>query len=320
MKVTLAAIALLGLFAWTRGGSAAEGDDLAPRPPLLLSSPRSFGRTDRPVRPRNLLGLGAGYLFGPAAGGVEEEQGALGVVLVGALGPAGAFLETTLLFDRAVTEGIYGRGEGSARGAGDLVFGAGAALRRFAPRGLPLDVGVSATASAPTGDERAAVFATPVVPAPPHRFAAKRWTASAGGRASLSTPFGLHVQASLDLLLHVHARPIDATPESRSFAIFAAPSVSFALRHPRAPFIVPLFEVDLDLELVGKSQLRQLVFLRPGVRLRAHPRLSLEVGARIPVREESRSEARAQLGILLEIPLGPDGDSPYALPHGGGSR
>jgi hypothetical protein len=319
VPVALALSLSLGL-AGDRPAVAAEAEPLVPRPPILFSSPRTFGRNARPVEPRTSLALEGGYLLGRVVNGVEEQGASVGILAEAALGPAGVFLEAPLVFDRASTEGIYGPGSGSVRGAGDLLFGVDALVGRPAYRGIPLRIGLSASASVPTAGERTIVPETPLVPSPPHHLPAKRWTLSVGGAVALATRFGLSAQANLDLLLHLHDRPLESSPEARSTAVFASPSLTLAYRHPRLPLVIPLLELDLDLELVGLSSLRQLVFLHPGLRICPHPRVAIDLGARIALHDETAREQRAQLGVLVGIALGPEGDGAWSLPFSRGAR
>lgn len=277
------------------------------RPPRIPSSPRYFGRVVRPVQPRTSATLSIGHVQGGRRDGVEPEQWSVSVTAEAAYRWVGAFLELPLVADSVSTEGVYGEGSASVTGAGDLRFGLDARLRSWRGLAALWTVGVGAQATAPTGSARVVTPAAPHVPAPDHRFGPAEWTTSGGAGLAVALPrIGLDLQLNADLLAHLW-------DDDRTGALVGQLFGALALvgSYRLFPWLIPMLQIDLQLELYGEQKLRQLVLLCPALRFRPLPRIAIDLGARLPVRRETRDEHRLSVGLSISVGLGPEGDDAW---------
>jgi hypothetical protein len=282
---------------------ATRADELTLRPPVLPSSQRYFVRSARPIEPRTGVALLAGQLWGPEVQGVDRRQVMADLLLEAGWWRLGAFLEVALVLDGARTQGVYGAGEASVRGAGDLRFGVDALLHTWVRRALRWHLSVDVQITAPTGGERSVQPQSPQLPAPVHTFGPEAWIISGGAAAALQRRH-LTVQLNADLTGFV--RHVESVSSERSGWIFAGVSLVGAYRVCR--WLTPLLHLDAQLELEGQHSLRQLLFAVPTLRLRPAPRVALDVGVRVPLSRESWDAARLFIGGALYIGLGPRGD------------
>ena len=290
------ALALACLLSSPLTASAGPG----PRPPRLGVSPRHFARDVRPIQPRTSAGLTMAHIWGGTRRGVQLQQ--LAMALSGELAykdRIGAFVELPLLWEAATTEGVLGPGSAAAVGLGDLRFGVDWAVHSFAALGWRWQVGLGVQASAPTSGLRRLEPDTPVVAVPPVELGPSRWTASLGPSLALSTPWGLGAQLNADALLNAHVEGERWLRDPRLFGAVAA-TISYRLNH----YLEPLLMWDFIFELYGQLQLRQLIFVSPALRVRPHARVAVDLGLRIPVRQESRIEQHVAVGLTVSFDLG----------------
>jgi hypothetical protein len=288
---------------WLALPSSSTAADNPPRPPRLPSSPRAFGRVVRPVQPRTSLALETGHLWGRTGQGVEEQQLSFGLVAELGWGGLGAFLEAPVVFDTVTSEGVYGEGTASSRGAGDLRFGLDGlvlALRRW---GWAWELGVGCQATAPTSGGRWVQPDAPHLPAPHHQLGPPGWTVAVGtGLAARPNPRAI-LQLNADLLGHVR----DARD---GYWLFGA--VSLAAGWRPLSWLAPLLLLDCQLEMVGRqSALRQLVFAVPALRLHPTSRIAVDLGVRLPLRRETWEEHRLSIGATISYGLGPERDDAW---------
>lgn len=287
------------------GGSARAERTQIPRPPRLQASPRHFGRALRPEQPRTSVALQLAKVWGGVQQGVEPEQLATGVLVELGLGRWGAFIDATLVFPSARTEGVYGPGEASTRGAGDLRFGADAHLLTRAVWGRSCHLGLGLQVSAPTAGERWLQPETPILAAPRFQLGPARWTVSGGPAVAADPGAGFALQLNADLVGRVLRDRDDAIHDNDE--LFGALALMLAQR-PVA-WLTAMVVLDAQLELAGRQHaLRQLLFVEPALRVRPTPRIALDLGVRLPLRQETRDEQRFSLGFTLEVGLGPEGD------------
>ena len=289
------------------GGSARADPGWTPvlRPPRLPASPRHFGRDVRPEQPRTSVALQLAKVWGGVQQGVEPEQLATGVLVELGLGRWGAFVDATVVFQSARTEGVYGPGEASTRGAGDLRFGGDAHVLSWTPWGRPCHLGLGLQVSAPTAGERWLQPETPILPAPRFQLGPARWTVSAGPVIAADPGAGFALQLNADLIGRVLRDREDAVHENDE--LFGA----FALMLAQRPvsWLAAMIVLDVQLELLGRQHaLRQLLFVEPALRVRPTPRIAIDLGVRLPLRQETRDEQRFSLGFTVAIGLGPEGD------------
>jgi hypothetical protein len=163
--------------------------------------------------------------------------------------------------------------------------------------GASWTLGAGSQISAPTGGARPVRPATPHLPAPRHVFGPAKWTASAGGALAVEPTAALTVQLNVDVIGHL--RDVRDHPILKKHWLFGAASACGAYR--LLGWLVPLLQIDLQLELVGESELRQLLFVCPALRITPWSRISVDVGLRVPVREETREEHRLSMGVNLGL-------------------
>jgi len=239
---------------------------------------------------------------------VRRDQWRWALVLEGALGDVGLFIEIPVLLDSVTTEGLYGPGTGREAGLGDLRFGMDLALLRWRPLGIPLMIGMGAQVTAPTSDEREVVPRTPFVPAPPVSTG-PGILAYSGGLVLAGGPWcGLSVQVNADLAGRRYNAP--GVPDREEDRLFGAAALVITYRAPLG-WITPMVQVDGHFEIIGASPLRQLVFLTPAVRVRLHSRLALDLGARIPLGDESEAIQRVSAGLTITVGLGAEGEEAW---------
>lgn len=280
-----------------------------PRPPRLPSSPRHFARTMRPVQPRTSVALQVGQLLGGTQQGVDPEQSTLGLIAELAAGRFGMFVDAALVRRAVRTEGVYGfgRSEGPQELA-DLRFGADARLLCRTVHGTPWALGLGLQGSAPTGGERSLQPATPLLPAPTHRFGPAAW--SVGGGPRLAGEPGLDLALQLDLDLVGYLRDARDQPWLHRNWLFGA--VALLVAYQRWVAVTPMLALDLQLEMYGRQPaLRQLLFAAPALRLRPLPRLAVDLGLRVPLTPEAANEQRLSYGVTVEVGLGPEGDDAW---------
>jgi hypothetical protein len=281
----------------------ARADELTVRPPIMPSSLRYFVRSPRPIEPRTGVALLAGQLWGPQVQGVDRRQAMADLLLEAGWWRLGAFLELALVLDSARTQGVYGAGEASVRGAGALRSGVDAPVHTGTRRALRWHLSVGAQDTAPTGGERRVQPQTPQLPAPVHRFGPEAWIISGGAAAALQRR-RLTVQLNADLIGFArHPPPVSG---ERSGWLFAGVALGSGYRLCR--WLTALLQLDAQLELYGQRSLRQLIFAVPTLRLRPAPRFALDVGVRAPLWRESWDAQRLFVGGALHVGLGPRGD------------
>jgi hypothetical protein len=296
-RALLAGAALLGALASSR----TLADELVERPPLLPASPRHFGRTLRPVEPRAVVVVAGSQLWGGEHLGVTEARTTAALLLELAWRGIGVFLEAPVVLDTARTQGVYGEGTATARGAGDLRFGVDVTIRRWHRRRARWLLGADLQASAPTGGARRVRPRTPFLPAPDHIFGPARWTVSVGPAAAVRAG-RLSLQLNGDILVH----RLDTPSEGRTSWLFAGVALTGGFRI--TPWLVALLQLEAQLELYGRHSLRQLPFAAPAIRLRATRRITLEVAARLPLWREAWDEQHLTIGAALAVGAGPRGD------------
>lgn len=296
----LAGAALLGALVSSR----APADGLVERPPLLPASPRHLARAQRPVEPRSAVVVSASHLWGGEQQGVTEAQTTAALLLELAWWRLGAFLEAPLVIDAARTQGVYGEGTATARGAGDLRFGLDAVIRRWPRRRARWLLGAGLQVSAPTGGARRARPQTPFLPAPDHTFGPGRWTVSAGPAAAVRAG-RVSLQLNADIVVH----HLDAPAEGRTSWLFAGVALAGGLRV--TPWLIALLQLEAQLELYGRHSLRQLLFAAPALRLRMTRRIALELAARVPAWREAWDEQHFAIGAALAVGAGPRGDDAW---------
>jgi len=286
-------------------GGDARAEQLVPRPPRLQASPRHFGRALRPEQPRTSVALQLEKVWGGVRQGVEPEQLATGVLVELGLGRWGAFVDATVVFQSARTEGVYGAGAASTRGAGDLRFGADAHLLSWVLWGHFCHLGLGLQVSAPTAGERWLQPDTPILAPPRFQLGPARWTVSAGPAVAAGLGAGFALQLNADLIGRVLRDRQDTIHENDE--LFGA--LALLLAQQPVPWLTALVVLDVQLELLGRQHaLRQLLFVAPALRVRPTPRIALDLGIRLPLRQEARDEQRFSLGFTVEIGLGPEGD------------
>lgn len=274
------------------------------RPPRLPSSPRTFGRVLRSLQPRTSAALKAGHVWGSRVDGVDERQWCFAAEVEAAWYAVGMFFEAPLVADTARTEGVYGSAEASARGAGDLRFGGDWAIASWEILDHFLILGAGTQITAPTGHARRVQPPTPHVRAPSHSFGPATWTTSVG--AGLAVVGSGHYSLQLNGDLVAHLRDAPGSPVTATHWIFGGLALGGALRV--LPWLVALLHWDLQLELHGQNELRQLVFAIPALRIEPVDRIALDLGLRLPVRQETRNEHRLSFGLVLSLGLGPERD------------
>jgi hypothetical protein len=277
-------------------GSAVEA---AQPPPRLPASPRYFGRAVRSVTPGTAVTLQTGHVWGARVDGVAQEQLTVGVEGEVAWRGLGVFFSAPLQLDIARTEGVYGAGQASVAGAADLRFGLDLRLRRWESWGARWTLGAGARSSAPTGGARAVYPDTPHIGAPRHVFGPAKWTASTGAALAVELREVFTMQLNLDLIGHF--RDLRDHPVEEQHWLFAAVAASTA--YQLLPWLVALLQIDLQLELFGRGQRRQLLFIGPALRFLAGYGISVDAGLRAPVRQESSAEHRFSVGASLRLAL-----------------
>lgn len=268
-------------------------------PPRLPASPRYFGRAIQSVTPESAVTLQTGHVWGARVDGVAQEQLTVAVEGEVAWHGIGVFLTAPLQLDIARTEGVYGPGQASVAGAGDLRFGLDLRLRQWERWGARWILGAGARSSAPTGGARVVYPDSPHLGAPRHVFGPAKWTASAGAALAVELQELLTVQLNLDSIGHF--RDVRAHPFEPKHWLFGA--VAVAAAYQLLPWLVALLQVDLQLELYGHGQLRQLLFVGPALRFLAGHGLGVDVGLRAPIRQESSAEHRFSVGASLRLAL-----------------
>jgi hypothetical protein len=244
------------------------------------------------------VALGLGQVWGGITDGVEQEQLSIAVEAEVAWRRFGLFLNAPLVVDTAYTTGIYGDGAASVIGAGDLGFGIDVLIGSWRGLGIPWSVGAGTQLTAPTGGSRRVEPETPLLAAPFHEFGPSKWTASLGAGLVTRPAPNLHLQLNADLVAHL--RDDRDTPGQATHWLFGALALSCAADW--LDWLVPMVGVDLQLELRGRTHaLRQLIFISPALRLRPRPWLTVDLGLRAPVRQETRDEHRLSLGLTVGI-------------------
>ena len=304
------ALGLLGLalaVGWPAPSLGQEGA-AASRPPRLHGDARAFSRVVRPAQPRTSVGVGVVYARGAEADHLRRDQWRWALVLEGAYDDVGAFLEIPLTLDSVATEGLYGPGEGSSAGLGDLSVGVDIALLHGRPLGIPLVLGMGAQVILPTSDEREVVPRTPFVPAPPVSTG-PGLLAYSGGLALAAGPWhGLSVQLNADMQGRRYNAP--GRPDREEDRLFGGVALVVAYLAPFG-WITPIVQVDGQLEIIGGNPLRQIIFLSPALRVRPHGRLAFDLGARIPLGEESQAAQQVSAGLTITVGLGPLGEEAW---------
>lgn len=286
---------------------AAAEEEEAPRPPRLVSDARSFSRVIRPIQPRTSLAVLAGHTWGPEVQGVSRNQWRWALVAEGAFGRTGLFLELPLVLDVGHALGLYGPGQASVAGLGDLRFGVDVAILHVAPRGLPLTLGAGVQITAPTGGARQVDPETPFVMAPPVTFGPSLWALSGGLGLAVGPWRGLAVQLNVDMVGMLRGEP--DRPGHKEDWLFGG--LALVISYDALPWLVPLIQLDTQLEFIGLSPLRQLIFLEPALRVRIHSRLALDLGVRIPLGSESEGEQRLSASAMITVGLGRQGEEPW---------
>jgi len=283
--------------------------DLMPRPPRLPAAARHFGRALQPAQPRTGVALELGQLWGGTVEGMEPEQLALVFVveashLLPGTMQLGLHLAAPVVFDRVSTEGVYGRGDARARGAGDLGLGATMLLRSFRPWGRLATLAVKLELTAPTGGDRWVQPQTPMLPAPRYQLGPARWGIVSG--PTLGLEMGrLTLQLDADLMLHV----VDERdrPGWHNRWLFGGVALNAAYRPLR--WLTQLLALETQLEMYGRQYaLRQLLFAVAAIRLHPLTRLDLDLGLRVPLTGEARDAQRLSFGITVGVGLGPRED------------
>ena len=288
--------------------SVSVAEQRLPRPPRLPTSPRHFGRTLCPIQPGTSVALEAGQVWAGVRDGVELEQIAVGFVAEASYRRLGLFLEAPLVFDRVRTEGVYGQGDASARGAGDLAFGARAWIRSFRLLGRRWELGSGLHVTAPTGGDRWVQPEAPLLSAPRHRLGPARWTTSVSPAVGGWIAPKLALQLEAGLVLHV----VDDrnAPGFHNRWLFAA--VGLAAAYRPLPWLTPLLALDTQLEMYGRQHsLRQLAFAMPAIRVALWRRVAVDIGLRIPLTGETWDEHRLSLAVTVSLGLGPGGDDAW---------
>lgn len=287
----------------------------AARPPRLCSSPRFFAREIRPVQPRSSVGIFTAHIWGSDIEGVRQRQWTTGITAELALGRFGGFFEVPVVWDSAETEGVYGEGSASELGVGDLRFGLDMVLRSFRWGGMNWQVGMGLQVAAPTSEDRQIEPDTPYLAVPPVEVGSARWTLSHGPALAVSRPqWGLSAQLNAGLSVQVQSGGL---PWHRNPHLFG--DVDLALIYEPLGWLAPMLLWGFQFELYGAPELRQLIFVSPGLRLKPHPRVSVDLGLRIPIREESRAEHRLSMGVVVSLELGSFFSAPQnkSAPAGG---
>jgi hypothetical protein len=287
------------------GAAAAQGG--VPRPPRLASDARSLGRVVRPVQPRTSLAVVGGYTLGDEAAGVRRDQWRWALIAEGAYGRAGLFLELPVVLDTGHGEGLYGPGKASVAGLGDLRFGVDVAILHARPGGVPLTLGAGVQITAPTGGAREVIPEAPFVSPPPVSFGPSLWSLRGGAGLTAGPWRGLSAQLNADMLGLL--RDEQDLPNRKEDWLFGA--LALVISYRASPWLVPMIQLDSQLEILGKSPLRQLVYLTPAARVRIHRRLALDLVVRIPLGSESEAEQRLSAGAVITVGLGRRGEEAW---------
>ena len=292
---------------WGIPAPAMAEETEVPRPPRLLGDARSFSRVIRPIQPHTSLALLAGHTWGAEVKGVSHDQWRWALVAEGAVGRTGLFLELPLVLDVGHAQGLYGPGEASVAGLGDVRLGADVAILHCALGGLPLTLGSGVQITAPTGGQRQVDPETPFVMAPPITFGPSLWALSGGLGLAVGPWRGLSVQLNADILGLLRDEP--DRPQRKEEWLFGA--LALVVSYRVLPWLVPLIQLDTQLEFIGLNPLRQLVFLEPALRVRIHKRLALDLGVRIPLGSESENEQRLSASVAITVGLGRRGEEAW---------
>ena len=251
------------------------------------------------MQPRSSVSVFAAHTWGSELEGVRQRQWSTGVTAELALGRFGGFFEVPVVWDSAVTEGVYGAGQASVVGVGDLRFGFDAVLRSFRWRGMSWQLGLGVQVATPTSEDRQGEPDTPYLAAPPVVMGSARWTLSHGPALAVSWPRrGLSAQLNAGLSVQVQT---GALPWHRNPHLFG--DASLAVIYQPLWWLAPMLLWDLQFELYGAPELRQLIFVSPALRVKPHPQVSVDLGLRIPIREETRMEHRLSVGIVISLEL-----------------
>lgn len=271
---------------------------LAERPPRLPSSPRFFARETRPAQPRSSVGLFASHLWGSDVQGVRQREWITGLTVELAVGRFGGFFEVPMVWDYAEAEGVYGHGAASEIGVGDVRFGLDALLFSFSLRETRWQIGVGVQVSAPTTEARQVEPEVPYLPTLPVIVGSARWVVSHGPSLAVTWPWGLTAQVNTGLSMQAQTGELSWHRDPRWFAEGSLSAVYRPLW-----WLAPMLQLDLQLELYGAPELRQLIFISPGLRLRPHRRLTVDLGLRIPIREETWREHRLSVGVVIALDM-----------------
>lgn len=252
------------------------------------------------MQPRTSAGVFVAHLWGSELYGVRQREWIAGISVELALGRVGAFLELPMVWDSLETEGVYGPGGASAAGAGDLRFGVDVLLHTFRWQGFWWYLGTGIHVAAPTSEARQVEPDTPYLAAPPVELGSGRWTVSLGPALAVTRPsWGLSAQLNSGLTAQVRS---SGHSWHRNPQLFA--DVALSVIYQPLWWLAPMMLWDIQLELYGEPELRQLVFFSPALRVKPHRSVSVDLGLRIPIREETTRQQRLSLGINVSVELG----------------
>ncbi len=275
-----------------------------PRPPRLPAGPRYFGRVVRPIEPRNSIAVQVGHTWGRREPAVDRDQWRWSFLAEYAYGRVGLFLEVPVVLDTARSGGVYGEAAAESAGLGDLRFGGGVRLIRFRLKGLHCAWGAGVQLTAPTGKERRVAPENLGVPVPAVSFGPALWTLSGGTGLSMGPLAGFSMQLNADLIGML--RDEEDRPNRKEDWLFVGLSTVFS--YGGLPWLVPLVQIEAQLEIVGINPLRQLIFIGPALRIRPHSRVALDLGVRIPLGGESETEQAFSMGGVISVGMGRTGD------------
>ena len=266
---------------------------------MLAASPRYLARQLRPVQPRTSAGVFLAHTWGSTRQGVKQRQWSAGVSAELAFWRLGAFLEVPMVWEEASTEGVYGPGEASASGIGDVRFGMDMELTSFQWKGLWWHVGAGVQVAAPTSGARQVEPDTPYLAVPSVELGPARWTVTHGPALAVAHPrWNLAAQLNADVTAQVWAGGQRWQRDPHLFA-----SAALSLSWEPWWWLAPMLLWDFRFELYGEPRLRQLVFVSPAVRVRPHRRVSVDVGLRIPLGEEATDQQALSVGVAVTVGL-----------------
>ena len=242
------------------------------------------------------MGLFASHIWGSSLEGVRQRQWLTGLAVELAVGRFGGFFEVPVVWDHVEAEGVYGMGAARDSGVGDLRFGLDALLFAFNLAGTRWQIGVGVQVSAPTSEARTVAPDVPYLPVPPVMVGSGRWVVSHGPSLAVTWPWGLTAQVNTGLSMQAQTGELAWHRDPRWFA-----DASLSAVYRPLWWLAPMLQLDLQFELYGAPELRQLIFISPGLRLQPHQRLSVDLGLRIPIREETWQEHRLSVGVVVSL-------------------